>query len=381
MKILFLLYKNNCHNLYQQFINNPPAGFEYYTLDQFLNEDIYIDTKNIIKLLLYKICAIHKILYIAKRNNIDLIYSCNGQILLNSPIPWIMDLEHALSLVGLNTNLWKIGKLLLPTILNQRQLKQIIPWTNAGTKTLITNLNLNESIIKKIKSIPLCSTNSGTLKRKFDGKFTILFVTSKNYNYESEFYSKGGKYVVEIFKILNSFVDAQLIIRGKIPLEYQYLKNNSNIKIYDKILNENKFKKLFLKSHVLLYPGYQSPGMLFIDSLCYSLPVICSDIFANNEMVKNKETGFLVPLSPTSSVNNLFVTQGIKDIPSGKNSKTDIIDQNMVNQYVRILLQLEKERGVLKNISTNCFNSYLEKFSLHRRNKKLSILYNSCLQK
>ena len=33
-RILFTLDKNNCHSLYKNFIDNPPEGYHYITLDE-----------------------------------------------------------------------------------------------------------------------------------------------------------------------------------------------------------------------------------------------------------------------------------------------------------------------------------------------------------
>ena len=122
-KVLFTLYKKHSHSLYKQFIDNSPAGYEYFTLDDFFDEFIFEKSSNLFSEITAKIKRNQKIVEVAGRNKIDIIYCCDGMLLFNSPIPWILEFEHATSLIAHNFGLWKIVKYIVPLLLRQKNLK------------------------------------------------------------------------------------------------------------------------------------------------------------------------------------------------------------------------------------------------------------------
>jgi len=84
---------------------------------------------------------------------------------------------------------------------------------------------------------------------------------------------------------MKEVVSVRFILRSKIPEEYQYLKLEKNIEVYEDCLPEGKFKSIFLESDVFLFPCYQSPGLVFLDAMNSDLPIISTNIFSNPEMV------------------------------------------------------------------------------------------------
>jgi glycosyltransferase involved in cell wall biosynthesis len=380
-KVLFTLYKNKSHSLYKQFINDPPAGYQYFTLDDFFEEFILEKSSNIFFEIIVKIKRNQKIINIAKKNKIDIIYCCDGMLLFNSSIPWILELEHATSLIAHNFGLWKIAKYILPSILKQKSLKYLIPWTEAGALSLEKNLKIGEELSRKIRPVHLCRNQIDDFNiienRKIrHEKFAMLFVTSLNYNNEGEFYSKGGRIIVEVFKELRKDRDIKLILRSKVPTEFSYLKNDPQVEIYEDVLSPEKFQEIFLKSDMFLFPGYQSPGMAFLDAMNYNLPIFTTNIFANQEMVRDEVSGYLVGISKNVSVYHLYDEYGLRVIPSGAKAMEDQDLDEIVNMICGKIKLLYENRKILSEMGKESKKLLNSEFSLRKRNEKLKDIYD-----
>jgi len=384
-KVLFTLYKKRSHSLYKQFINDPPEGYQYFTLDDFFDDFIFEKSSSLFFEIIAKVKKNQKIIRVARKNKIDIIYCCDGVSLFNSPISWVLEFEHATSLIAHNFNLWKVAKYILPLVLRQKNLKYIIPWTVAGAFSLEKNLEIGEDVRKKIVPIHLCLNKTDSFddieKRKIEHEnFTILFVTSVNYNGEGEFYSKGGRIVIEVFeKLKKEDGNLKVILRSRIPKEFGYLKNDPQVEIYEDILPYEEFQKIFLQSDVFFYPGYQSPGLAFLDAMNYNLSIIATDVFANNEMVKSGENGFLVSFPESSSTNHLFQKYGIKNIPSGSMAREDLLDEKMIDSSVEIIIKLKNSHKLLTDMGKSSKDLLKKEFSLEKRNSMLKEVFDNCL--
>lgn len=384
-KILITLYQTKSHSLYKQFINNPPEGYQYFTLDDFFDEFIFEKHSNIFLEILAKIRRNKKIIDVAKKNKIDLIYCCDGVLLFNSPIPWVLEFEHATSLIAHNFSLWKIAKYILPLILKQKKIKYLIPWTEAGASSLRQNLNLSQVVLQKIKPIHLClgliekfdDIEKRKVKQNF---FSMLFVTSVNYNGEGEFYSKGGRIIVKVFeKLKKEYSNVRLILRSKIPKEFSYLKNDPNVEVYEESLEKDNFERLFLGADIFLFPGYQSPGMAFLDAMNYNLPIITTDIFANREMVISNKNGYTIQFPLSSKVNYLLRKYGIKNIPFGGKAEEDAVSEKMVDDFIEKIMKLKDNNDSLMEMGANSKKLILKEFSLEKRNKELKSVFDRSL--
>jgi len=385
-KILFTLYKNKTHSLYRQFISNPPEWYKYYFLDDFFNYNVFDSWKTFIQNLLLKIKRNNLILDIAKKNNIDLIYSVDWQLLFSRQIPWIVDLEHLSPMIWHDVNHFKIYKKIIPFILSQKSLKKIIPWTKAGEKSLKLNLKLNKKVLNKIKVIHLCKNN---YKKNIEYKentdiIKILFITSVNYNFEWEFFSKWWPVVIKIFEELEKiWKKVELRIRWKLPKEFNFIRKNKNIFIYEDILNWNKFENLFLESNIFLYPWYQSPWMVFLDVLEYWIPIITNKIFSNNEHVLNWKNWYLINISKYCSAYHWNNNYWIKWIPNWTYSKEEynkiINDKDYIWNYIQSILNIF-EKWRLNFFSKESRTIFEKEFIFEKRNNELKLIYNYVLE-
>ena len=108
---------------------------------------------------------------------------------------------------------------------------------------------------------------------------------------------KGIKWMIDSFNKLKKGT-AKLYIAGKGDLE-EYVKievkKNDNIKFLG-FLNEKKVSELLKKMDVLLCPSlWDEPlGRVVLDAYKHAMPVICSNMGALPELVKDGKTGYVV---------------------------------------------------------------------------------------
>ncbi len=376
IRILLTLYRQKCHSLYHQFINNPPPGFTYFTLDEFTPHNIFTGPVNLVS----KLQRNFLINRIAQKHQIDLIYSCGGQLLISTKKPWIVDLEHVTDFVSHQFHSWYIYKHLLPTILNQNTLRFIIPWTQAGAKSITTNLHLSQSTKHKIQPVQLCRPYIPTVKNQPHQKDnSILFVSSVNKDSDKEFYLKGGHILVEIIKYsLQRKLNATFVIRSNLPPKYAYITKFPNVKVFQNILEENEFHTFFSKQRIFLFPTYQSPGLAIIDALQHGLPVITSNIFSNSEMVKDGINGYLI--NHPHSLSTFWLSKyGIEGIPSGRYASQDTIPDTLVRNYYQKIKHLLSHPKLLDQMGNESSSIYHKYYTLDHRNQLLKKIYEQAI--
>lgn len=119
-------------------------------------------------------------------------------------------------------------------------------------------------------------------KRDYSGQ-NILFVGAR-------WDRKGGPELVKAFlKVIKTFPDAKLTIIGSSPAI-----NHPNIKVLGK-LPLDEVMKYYADASVFCLPTRLEPfGIVFIEAMMFSLPVIATGIGAIPDMIKNGENGILI---------------------------------------------------------------------------------------
>lgn len=384
MKILVTIDRNNCHSLYRYFIDIPPKWVTYYTLDDFLDNPFNFNRSNFIKWLWNRYNLIRKIKKIVKENNIDLIYATDWIPILNSPVPYIMDLEHFTSFFFHDVKHIKLWKFYVKNILlKQKQLKYIIPRTQAGADSITKNIKLSKKMLEKIKTIHLCLDKSEPCKLKqiSHENFTILFITSKNAGSEWTFLSKWWGILIKVLeKLWKDGYKIKLIIRGVIPEKYKYILKNPLVEQYWNILPQKDYECLFLKSDIFCFPGYQSPWIAFLDALYFWLPIVTTNIFANKEHVIEWQTWFLVDFPKNSKVFQWEDLYKIKGIPTPEKCNEDKLDETFYNNLYEKIAYIYNHKTFQDKASKLCKQYFLKNFTITKRNNELSKVYNATLK-
>lgn len=390
MKRIYFEAGKSVHSLFREVIQYPPDGYEFI-IDKTIGRKKKLHTirnsimpvANYVHMLpyaayfwwwykLYTGRSLRKI-----PSNIDLTYSAHR--LVSRREPWVVALEHVGDLCPVQ---YDIGHLrfyrsIIEKVLSSTYCKKIMPWLDYGKKTLLFNLNCKK-FKDKIETVHLAVHPKHFTKKHKKDKVTLLFVgTVHTGNIPESFELKGGKEVLEAFKILSRKYDnLELIIRSYIPssIESRYSKilKSERIKIIDKILPWKQFEQTFKSSDVFLLPGHRPPGLAILDAMSYELPAIVIAVRGYQEIVEDGKTGFLIRKSKRIPY-HLYGERLIEAIK--------YVDPRVVRDLVEktsILIENETLRRKMGRVARKKIET--GKFSIERRNEKLKEIFDEAIK-
>lgn len=380
MKQVYLDIVGWMHSLYNTFILYPPPGYEFVrghttlvgtTLKLkplFSFQQNYLSRivpLNLAKAYLERFKKIPP--------SVDLTFSAGHLVFRKEP--WVVHIETVTELTGYQVNHFLRYKKLVEKLLGSEYCKKIICWSEAGRETVLTNLDIPD-IEETVVTLYLAVPRKDFVKRNNNGKIKILFVGSANL--PGSFEIKGGKEVIEAFVQLNKkYHNLELVVRSNMP---KHIRNNykgiGNIKIIDGIIPRELLEQEFTSADIFLFPSHITPGMVILEAMSYELPVITTDVWANPELVKDGETGFIVKKSSTlehyyeeNFISNWGTPQFMKAI---QNVQTDVVEQLV--EKTSILIEDEELRKRMGKIGRQEIES--GKFSIDKRNKKLKRIFD-----
>ncbi|MGE5500187.1 MAG: glycosyltransferase family 4 protein, partial [Syntrophothermus sp.] len=119
-------------------------------------------------------------------------------------------------------------------------------------------------------------------KRNYSGR-NVLFVGAR-------WERKGGPMLIEAFlKVIKTFPDAKLTIIGSSPVI-----NHPNIKVMGK-LPLDEVMKYYADASIFCLPTRLEPfGIVFIEAMMFSLPVIATGIGAIPDLITDGENGIII---------------------------------------------------------------------------------------
>ncbi len=370
------------HSLYDSLINNPPNHFEIVAdeVKDGWNEGSLLRRINgylsgvervkgamdFVKPSLYY--AYYRMMYRRhKRPPADLIYSSQHLIFQN--IPWVVDLEFVNALIG-------YGRLqgyrrILETTLSSKWCKKIMPWTDAGMKTLMLNLNC-EAFEDKIETVRLAVPPKRFVKEDEDGKTHLLFVgTGNSFNIRRSFQLKGGRELILAFrKLRKKYENVDLTIRSAIPSQYGDICAREGIRVLSNTLPFEELAREFEHADIFVFPGHQTPGAVILDAMSYELPVVATDVWATSEMVIDEHTGFLTTPSRFAKYfgRDFIPRWGEPDFWRS----IDRIDPIMVDDIVAKVSYLIESPDIRRQMGCNARReTETGRFSVAERNRKL----------
>ena len=264
---------------------------------------------------------------ISKHKNV-LVYSF-GKIILNRN--YIIEIDNPYILTFYKLSSFKIYKRLICYLLLRKNCLEIRCISEACKKNLIDELGIK--ILIKTKVIyPFIDPQKKikSIKRK---KIKFIFIGS-------QFYLKGGNYVIQAFEELQKIKkNISLTIISKVPKEF--IKKYKNIKIIHKEFNNEKLiNNILPKFDVLIHTSFcESFGMVIYESVAKNLAVICNDIYAAKEMVKNNYNGFLLKpfISNWNNHKPTYYFNHIKDLENEvKKNFNKTYMKNLQNKILQI---------------------------------------------
>lgn len=380
------------HSLYQEISEYPPDGFEYInteqskisstlvsSIDRFLLQKV--KQASLLEPLIEYLVAIANITYEKTRGDIeskdaDLIYS--SQHLVFRDKPWIVDLEYATALVSYGR--FGILKKEVESTLASDNCKKIIPYTQASKISLLKSLNCS-NFIEKIEVVPLAVCSKNFIKTYDEDKIKLLFVGSGNsWNVHNDFLLKGGNIVLTAFlSLCKGYDNLELIIRSKVPDYVKTVqKKHDNITIIDHVVSETELASIFSTADIFLLPTHATPGMVLLDAMSYELPIITTDLWANNEMVSDGYNGLLI----NPSEDKYYVRDN--HIPNWGTAKflksLNTIDPKMVQSLIDRTQYLIDNETLRKKMGQNGRKLIDHgRFSNTQRNRKLKRIFHNAL--
>jgi glycosyltransferase involved in cell wall biosynthesis len=387
MKRIYLDFHGKKHSLYDNLMNYPPNGYEFITdftaLSKFTKSASSVSfIPNLLMGSMNRLIPISIIKPYLERNcilpsDINLIYT-SGHVIFKD-VPWVVDLEFVTHLAGYNLNLLKRYKEIIEKVLESENCKRIMPWTDAGKKTIVLTFD-SEKIQEKVETVYLAVPPKNFVKKHNKDKIKILFVGSQNL--PKDFDIKGGKEVFEAFRILNTRYDnLELTVRSYVPkqIKTNYSKFR-NIKIIDRIVPWNILEEEFKSADIFLFPAHNTPGLAILDAMSYELPVITTDVWANSELVKNSETGFIIKKSDKIQY---YVENFIPNwsAPETLNMIKKIINPEVVKALVEKTSILIEDENLRKRMG-KAGRQEIErgKFSIEQRNEKLKVVFDESMR-
>lgn len=156
-----------------------------------------------------------------------------------------------------------------------------------------TKKSLVEDYGIKPESITICYTGTGNISYKeTDRKYNaprILFVARHNY------IAKGAKLLLESFRlVLSKHPEAELIIVGPNPNDLNVFSSEPQVSIYG-FLPWDELEDLFNQCSLFVMPSeYEPYGLVYLEAMKCSMPVICSSTGGMASIVKEHSAGWVI---------------------------------------------------------------------------------------
>lgn len=365
MKVCF---RRGYHTVYDELVKFPPEGIEYI-FPPFVTPSKNKFVANIKrKLFRFYVNIFNKpnAVYVNCKGA-DLIHS-GGGFLIKNEFPWISELEHAASCVGFQAGRLEKVKNQIEKYFSSKYCRKIVPWTNAGMKSLFNFFDTSKFKDKIEVVYPAMHVEKFHKKQKTE-KPTIIFISYR-------FFTKGGKEVLQAYDKLKEKYDFDLIVVSNVP--DQMKKKYPDI-IFEKPLPRDiLLRDYFTRTDIFLLPTYMDTfGMVFLEAMSYSIPIVTTNVFALPEIVE--DAGFLVNADKYSwyGKDYLFAWNSWDKWSKfvEKEEKPEV-----VNELVEKLSLLLDDASLRKKVGEKGKKLVETKFSIEERNKKLKRIYEEAIR-
>lgn len=385
MRLVF--FTQAVHPLFNYILEYPPQGYRFVFTKKGSNKQLRFSGKirqaapfknnSTLGLLRYQLRWYTDDILKKTPTDVDLIFSPHRLIYCKKK-PWVVMIEHVGDLCPIMydiKNLW-LYRSFIEKVLGSSWCKKIMPYLDTEKMSLF---ELDCGKFKdKIEVVNLAVTAKKFEKEYGKDKVSLLFLGTARAHAESNFEERGGKEVLEAFKILNRrYKNLELVIRSSLPPyiynEYSQILAGKNVKIFDQVLSGEELDHIMKSASILLFPGHVTPALTFLDAMSYELPVVATNWRGNYEMVKDGETGFLI--KPPFGLNPILLESELVEMISKRS-----VDMCLVEELVEktsILIEdeaLRRRMGIAgrREIET-------DKFSIKNRNQKLKRIFDEAI--
>ncbi len=134
-------------------------------------------------------------------------------------------------------------------------------------------------------------------------------------------------------KVVSKIPDARLVIVGTGPLDKTLKTRVNELNLNNNILflgHRTDIPELLHSFDVFVLPSlYEGLPLCLLESMAAGTPVIATDVYGNNEIIKHNETGFLVPpRDPESMANAITELLGnVRDMQRFANAGRQLVEE------------------------------------------------------
>ncbi len=274
MKKITVVLRKGYHTAHNDLLLHPPAGVKYQVAQSVSTDSnkMLAELKRGLFRFYTTVTKRPNKVFIPTSRDAQLIHSTSGMIPAN-PSNWVVDVEHVNSFVGFRPGShFSKAKRSIESLLSSQHCRKILPWSNAAKFSILNGLDCRGFADKLETVYPTMAPMK--VKREKHDDFTITYVGMN-------FYNKGGKELLEAFKLLRQKYDARLNV--VVPKEFwkpqdgvEFIEPGPREMVYD----------YYKKSDVFAMPSYHdSYGMVFIEAMNFGLPIVATKLFAIPEIV------------------------------------------------------------------------------------------------
>jgi len=363
------------HPIYETLVKYPPENiiFARSTSERVYDSlSIYNPVKRRIKdgiKFLADMMGIPRIIWLPALK-VDLIHSSRGFLILNNK-PWVVDIEHVGSFGNFRN---KSVKRIALKLLSSKYCKKILPHCEASMYSFFNSWNPPPQIKSKTEVLyPAIEVRSS--KRRSEKTIRIGFLATR-----MAFYEKGGRELLEAFKILSRKYDSlELWIKSRVPHSLLRAYRNLPLKIIEENYptREQLFEKFYQELDIFCLPTYvDSFGYSLLEAMSVGLPVVATSIFAIPEIVEDGKNGFLI-YSPISDFRRDFVIE-MFDRKVLRRKVLSIVVRQLVEK-LSVLIESSSLRRKMGRYGRMLVEK--GKFSIRERNKKLRRIYEEAIRR
>ena len=243
---------------------------------------------------------------------IDLTVAVNHLVLRQEP--WILEAEHIAFCLSYRGEWLDSARLrgFLERVLSSSWCRKIVSSSEAAQRSVLRYLNCEgfgearhfprigrprKIVADKLVVVPFALPVKPFNKAHRDnGNVKLLFVGTTNL--PGRFYDRGGLEVLECFRILRQrYPNVELVVRSEVPagVKSQFA-GLPGLQILDSPIPAEAVAAEYSSADIFLSPADHTPWSSVLEAMSYELPVVATDVFANRELVRDGESGFLVPI-------------------------------------------------------------------------------------
>lgn len=365
------------HPLYESLVSDPPAGIEYIPRQKVKGTEeysLYTPSQNTIRGLtdgFFGLIGTPRMIPIFAR--CDVVHSSRGFLPIG-PNPFVVDLEHASSFVGMHHG--RLGsartrKMISKAIRSDKCLG-ILPHCEAALRTL--SLISKEDSIHEKASVVYPAVDRAMISRQHHPSDPprILFM--------GEYLWKGGREVIESCNALSAKADFRLqyislrvhpppsvIAKARDRFSIDYIEGP--------IPRHELIEKVYARTDIFAMPTYiDTFGYAFLEAMAFGIACVGTEHFAVPEMIEHEVTGLLVPPAL-----KYFDDAGLGH-PELDPASVD--NESTVIALTECLKRLVESRSLRDRMGSAGKQSVFEgKFSIARRNAILKGVYESGLRR